>query len=120
MEELLDSVLNATWKAPHAKGYYGEIAVDNVVLYDLMAISANEHATEQVRAIASLKLHDLKNWLNSPAAGTQIISDQAHIFFAAKQIEQFEKDPKLINVPPPAEPPDGPPIGADDDGDFWD
>jgi hypothetical protein len=33
-EELLDSVLNATWKAPHAKGYYGEIAqaVDNVVL----------------------------------------------------------------------------------------
>jgi len=121
MEELLDSVLNATWKAPHAKGYYGEIAqaVDNVVLYDLMAISANEHATEQVRAIASLKLHDLKDWLNSPAAA-QIISDQAHIFFAAKQIEQFEKDPKLINVPPPAEPPDGPPIGADDDGDFWD
>jgi hypothetical protein len=53
-------------------------------------------------------------------AGTQVISDQAHIFFAAKQIEQFEKDPKLINVPPPAEPPDGPPIGADDDGDFWD
>ena len=40
MEELLDSVLNATWKAPHGKGYYGEIAqaVDNVVLYDLMAI----------------------------------------------------------------------------------
>jgi hypothetical protein len=62
----------------------------------------------------------LKDWLNSPAGGTQVISDQAHIFFAAKQIEQFEKDPKLINVTPPAEPPDGPPIGADDDGDFWD
>jgi hypothetical protein len=122
LEEILDSILNSTWKAPHTSGYNGEIAqaVDNVILYDLMAISANEHATEEVRAITSLKLHHLKDWLNSPEGGMRVIYDQAHIFFAAKQIEQFEKDPKLINVTPPAEPPDGPPIGADDDGDFWD
>jgi hypothetical protein len=46
-----------------------------------------------------------------------MIHDPAHIFFASKQIEQFQKDPKQISVAPPAEPPDGPPIGADDD---WD
>jgi len=41
LEEVLDAVLNATWKAQHPKGYNGEIAqsVDNIVLYDLMAIS---------------------------------------------------------------------------------
>jgi len=120
LDEVLDAVLKATWKAQHPKGYNGEIAqaVDNVVLYDLMAISANEHATEGVRATASLKLRDLKEWLDSPAGGMQVIADQAHIFYAAKQIEQFQKDPKQISVAPPAEPPDGPPIGTDDDG--WD
>ena len=35
-----------------------------------------------------------------------------HVFFASKQIEQFEKDPKRLDLTPPAEPPDGPPIGA--------
>ena len=122
LEEILDTVLNGTWKARHAKGYEGEIAqaVDNVVLYDLLAISANEHASDEVRAIAALKLHELKDWLNSPAGGMQVISDQAHMFYAAKQIEQFEKDPKRIELTAPAEPPDGPPIGADDDWDGWD
>ena len=119
LEEVLEAVLKATWKAQHPKGYNGEIAqsVDNVVLYDLMATSANEHATEEVRAIAFLKLRDLKDWLDSPAGGMQVISDQAHIFYAARQIEQFQKDPRQISLTPTAEPPDGPPIGTDDDGD---
>jgi Met-zincin/Domain of unknown function (DUF5117) len=114
LEEVLDAVLNATWKAPHGKGYNGEIAntVDDVVLYDLMSLSANEHATDGVRAIASLKLHGLKDWLNVPASDRQVISNQAHIFFASKQIELFEKDPKRIDLTAPVEPPDGPPIGS--------
>ena len=114
LEEVLDTVLNATWKAPHSKGYNGEIAniVDDVVLYDLMSLSANEHATDEVRAIASLKLHGLKDWLNTPSSGRQVISNQAHIFFASKQIELFEKDPKHIDLTAPMEPPDGPPIGS--------
>jgi hypothetical protein len=48
-----------------------------------------------------------------------VISDQAHISLASKEIELFEKDPKQTSVTPPAEPPDGPPIGADEDQDFW-
>ena len=113
-EEVLDVVLNFTWKAPHAKGYNGEIAktVDDVALYDLMALSANDHASDAVRAIASLKLRDLKDWLNLPDGGMQVIHDQAHIFFAVRQIELFEKDPKRIDLTPPVEPPDGPPIGG--------
>ena len=114
LEEVLDAVLNATWKAPHAKGYNGEIAntVDNVVLYDLMVLSANDHASDAVRAIASLKLHEIKNWLNSPRGGTEGMPDQAHTYFAAKAIELFEKDPKRIELTAPVEPPDGPPIGS--------
>jgi hypothetical protein len=121
LEEVLDAILAATWRAPHGEGPNGQIAnaVDMVVLYDLMALTANEHARDEVRAIAGLKLHDLKSWLNGPQGGRQTITDQAHIAFASWQIEQFEKDPKHIELTPPADPPDGPPIGADDDWDGW-
>jgi hypothetical protein len=63
-----------------------------------------------------LKLHNLKQWLDSPAGATPK-SGQAHLYFASKQIEQFERDPKRLDLTPPAEPPDGPPIGAMGDAD---
>jgi hypothetical protein len=114
LEEVLDAVLNATWKIPHGAGYDEQIAqtVDNVVLYDLMTLAANDHATDEVRAIASLKLRGLRDWLKAPISGRQIISDQAHIFFTTQRIELFEKDPKRIDLTAPVEPPDGPPIGS--------
>ncbi|MGB2624495.1 MAG: zinc-dependent metalloprotease [Candidatus Acidiferrum sp.] len=114
LEEVIDAVLNATWKAPHSKGYDGEIAntVDNVALYDLMSLSANERATDEVRAVASLKLHELHAWLDATSRGKSLIPDKAHVFFAAQQIEQFEKDPKRMDLTPPVDPPDGPPIGS--------
>ena len=110
LSEVLGAVLTATWKAPHPKGYGGEIAntVDDVALYDLMALAANDHASDAVRAIASLKLRELDNWLGSPAEGM----DKAHAYFASRQIALFEKDPKRIDLTPPVEPPDGPPIGS--------
>src|SRR6266705_2109466 len=118
LEEILDAVLAATWKSAHGKGYTAEIAriIDRVALYDLMALSANEHASDEVRAIARLELQELKRWVFAPLP---TIKDQAHIAFASWQIEQFDKDPKQISVTPPAEPPDGPPIGTDDDWDSW-
>src|SRR5213079_3209444 len=91
--------------------------VDDVALYDLMALAASDHASDEVRAIASQELHDLYAWLNAPAGGRQI-ADQAHVSFALRQIEQFEKDPKKIDLTAPAEPPDGPPIGTDEDWDW--
>ena len=119
LEEVFDAVLAATWKAPHGSGYAEQISnvVDDVVLYDLMALAANEHASDEVRAVAALKVHSVNEWLNLPSAGKPAISDQAHIFFASKRIELFEKDPKRLDLTPPAEPPDGPPIGAWGDGD---
>jgi hypothetical protein len=85
-----------------------------------MALAANDHARDEVRAIARFELHGLNTRLKVPVAGRHLISDQAHISFASWQIERFEKDPRRIELTPPAEPPDGPPIGTDDDGDFWD
>ncbi len=112
--EVLDAILNATWKAPHGAGYNEEIAntVDDVVLYDLMVLAANDHAAGEVRAIASLKLHELDAWLNSPSEREKATTDLAHVLFASKEIQLFEKDPKRIDLTAPVEPPDGPPIGS--------
>jgi uncharacterized protein DUF4953/uncharacterized protein DUF5117 len=119
LQEVLEAIVGATWKTPHEEGYLGQIAnaVDMVVLYNLMALSANEQASDEVRAVARLELRELNRWVSAPLP---TIKDQAHTAFAALQIEQFEKDPKQISVAPPAEPPDGPPIGNDDDWDAWD
>jgi hypothetical protein len=122
LQEVLDAIVSATWKTPHGEGYAEQIAnaEDMVVLYDLMALAANEHAPDEVRATARLELHELNAWLNAPPSGRQPILDPAHESFASWQIEQFEKDPKKIELTAPAEPPDGPPIGTDDDWDRWD
>jgi hypothetical protein len=114
LEEVIDTTLKATWKSPHGEGYSAQIAniVDSTVLYGLMSLASNDRASDEVRAIASLKLQELREWLNASSGAKTSISDQAHTFFASAQIEQFQKDPKKIGLTPPADPPDGPPIGA--------
>jgi len=116
LQEVLDAIVAATWKTPHAAGYAGEIArtVDDVVLYDLLILAVNDHATTQVRAVASREAEQLKGWLNAnKSAGDP--SQQAHWVYAAAQIEQFQRDPKKLELTAPVEPPDGPPIGDDED-----
>jgi hypothetical protein len=115
LEEVLDAVIRATWQAPHGTGYPEQIAivVDNIALYQLMSLAAGDQGTDQVRAIASLKLHELKGWLTH--ADPVDSPMQAHFFLAAQQIEQFEKNPKQIPVPAPQLLPDGSPIGTPDD-----
>ena len=114
LEEVLDEVVNATWKTAHPSGYAGQIqnVVDDVVLYDLVGLAANEKASWAVREIATLKVQELKNYLNSPASGPGPTQYPAHVFFANRIIEQFERDPKKVDVSPPVEAPDGPPIGS--------
>jgi len=124
LKEVLDAVITATWKTPHGTGYPQQIAivVDNIALYELMSLAANEQATDEVRAIASLELHDLRDWLLAQQPSQQAAqpsapaltdyAQHAHFFYAAEQIAQFEKNPKQITVPPPPPPPDGSPIGT--------
>jgi hypothetical protein len=115
--EVVDKILAATWKAPAATGYNAEIqrTVDGVVLNYLMALAANDRVENQVRAIASLKLEELKTWLMSGMHAGQDESRKAFFFFAAGQIRRFQVDPKDVHLSTPFDPPDGSPIGADSD-----
>jgi hypothetical protein len=117
LDEVIDKVVGATWKAPAASGLAGEVqhAIDAVVLYRLMALSANEAAPAQVRATALAKLTGLREWMAAtPAANPQI---KALRQFAVAQIKRFETNPREIGVPRPPAPPPGMPIG-DGEPDF--
>ena len=113
--EIIDKILTATWKAPAAVGYAGEIqhTVGMVVLGDLMSLAAGEGASNQVRAIAELKLEQLRGWLGTQRTLTADENQRAFLFYATEQIKRFQDDPKKMNLTKPQDPPDGQPIGMD-------
>ena len=113
LAEVIDKILAATWKAPVRTGYSGEIqhSVNAIILSDLMALASGERASNQVRAIASLKLDQLRQWL---ATQKRLVADEnqrAFVFYSLEQIKRFQEDPKKMNLTPAQQPPDGQPIG---------
>ena len=113
--EVIDKIFAVTWKSPSVPGYHGEIqhVVDMAFLGDLMSLAANERASNQVRAIASLKLEQLKGWLGNQRNLTADENQRAFLSYAGDQIKRFQDDPKKMNLTRPQDPPDGQPIGMD-------
>lgn len=112
LDDVIERLLSATWKAaPIADARLAETAraIDNVVLYRLMTLAANhDGAIEQARALAFLKLDDLRRYLLAKTTADPAL--KAHYLFAAAQIRRFQDNPNDIGVNKPAEAPDGPPI----------
>jgi hypothetical protein len=115
LDEVLDRIIEATWKVPVGSGYPAEIrrTVNGVVLNDLMSLAANDRASNQVRAIAEYRLSLLRDWLMTQRDLTSDEEQRAFIVYAANQIRRFQDDPKKMNLTRPNEPPDGQPIGMD-------
>ncbi|MGD0737243.1 MAG: zinc-dependent metalloprotease [Terracidiphilus sp.] len=142
LEEMLDAVLAATWKAPRLGGLAGEtqFTVDNIVLDHLLELAAagggagmssgaafpggvsvpggggSGAASGQARAIALAEVVKLEDWLKKQGG-----SEEAAAHFAAgvARIEQFRKDPAKFAPAPELETPPGQPIGSDEDEDEW-
>ena len=114
--EVLDAIVAATWKARREAGLRGEIGrvVDQVVLHDLIELSRSPAASAQSRAIASLEIQALRTWAAAAAARAADAAERAHLAYAVQQIAELEREPHRLEAPP-AEPPDGPPIGDADD-----
>jgi hypothetical protein len=114
LEEVIDKLVAATWKARPAAGLAGQVqrSTDAVLLYRLMVLAADQSAPAQVRATAGLKLSELRMWLSTqtPADRGALAMDR----FGAAQIKQFEEHPNQIGIPKPPPPPPGMPIGEID------
>ena len=113
--EVLDRLFAATWKSKAASDKLAAIqrSIADVALNDVMSLAANEHAATEVRAIALLKLTELKNWVTVQAPSAADEQQRAHLLFAAAQIRKFEQEPAQVLKPTdPLAPPPGAPIGS--------
>ncbi len=122
-DEVLDKIIDFTWHSTHPTSRHNEIqrVVNYVFLYNLMSLAASEESAPQVRAIASLKLEELKKWLHrqldAARSGKHIPEDthqRAHFYFAVSQITLFQRDPTRVMLPAPLSSPPGAPIGMHD------
>jgi Met-zincin/Domain of unknown function (DUF5117)/Domain of unknown function (DUF5118) len=116
LSEVIDQILRDTHASANSPGYLGEIAraVYSVAIYDLMALANDTTTLPEVRAIATAELHicKMQNATILRSAGDEKTD---YSYFIVQQIEQFEKDPTKVVATVPYEPPDGPPIGDDED-----
>lgn len=116
LDEVLDRVIAATWGASKAaSGYDAAVqdVVNEVALYHIMMLAANDQASAGARAGAWTALEKLRVSLRNRTGG-QVVE-------AAARIRKFEDDPRPVSLPRPLEPPDGQPIGSLSEMDcgFW-
>ncbi len=118
LADVMDSLILSTFKSSPKSGYFAEIqrVVNNVLLYHMMSLAADEEVNPQVRALALLKLDELKNWLFQQASSKSVKdeSQKAHYFYAFSQIKLFQTDPSQVKLAAPSRPPQGAPIGMYD------
>lgn len=109
--EVLDRLLAATWRRAPSTGLEEEVGrvAGNAALAQLMALGADDSTSSQVRALALLKLGQLRAWLLAQSTADE--SRKAHFAYAAARIRKYQEDFKAAATPRPLEPPPGQPIG---------
>lgn len=111
LEEVLDQLINATWKSTMVRsGYNGEIErlVEKLALSQLIDLSRNKDVTPQVRALIALKIQELKGWLATRTSND--VKQKAHYLFAKQQIEEANTNAADMISVSPMSPPEGQPI----------
>jgi hypothetical protein len=114
--ETIDKILSATWKqtATPQKTYKAEVqrTINTAVLQGVMRLAQDDEASAQTRAIALLKLDELKNWIESKRKGVKDEGTKAAYLLASVQIAEFVKSPKTVTIPKVLAVPPGQPIGC--------
>jgi len=115
LAEMIDEVINASWKAEVKNGYGGAVqrTVNFVVLYNFIQLAMDDDASTQLRAVANQKLVELHDFLNSKAEQTDDAQWKATFNYGAKMINDYFEHPERIkDITPPLSPPPGSPIGS--------
>ncbi len=111
--EVIDKIFGATWKSSIQEELKMEaqFVINNLALHKLMDLSADTEASTQVRAIAGLKIEELKIWIEEQSIRPMDENLKAHYFFAVREIDQFQADPVKFKHSQPQNAPPGAPIG---------
>jgi hypothetical protein len=119
LQEVIDSTLRVTWKAPRASGRTRatQDAIEAAMLEHLLALAANQEASAEARAIARQQAIALRTWLEHQPAAPTDPAGAAVRQAAIARIASFERDPEKFTPAPAAPAPPGMPIGDDEQND---
>lgn len=108
-DNVLDAIIEKTWKAPLQKGLKGEIQLQTqqMVLSWMLGLSQNDNANYIVKSICFDRLQSLKQYATTQAQTHPAL--KAHYSYAVERINK----PKDIAVPQHKEIAPGAPIGCD-------
>jgi hypothetical protein len=117
LESIIDRLLSTSVKANPKNGYEGavQMSIDNAMFSNLAKLAVSKDSSSPVKAIAMLKLQQLKVWLISRTASTD---EEWKAFYAylAAQIGTLETAPEDFKQDALLPAPPGMPIG---DADFF-
>lgn len=121
LESVIDNMVNSTFKIANKQGYEAQlqITVNHTLLNNLMKLALANTASAQARAIASLKIDQLRSWLTGKINGPITENWKAHYTYELLMINSFREDPKKFEVENFLPPPPGQPIGQDEDFCGW-
>ena len=110
-------MVNATFKSTPKQGYEQQLQItaNHALLNNLMKLALNSNASSQARAVASLKIDQLRSWLTGKINATAIESWKAHYAYELMLINAFREDPKKFETENFLPAPPGQPIGQDDE-----
>jgi hypothetical protein len=110
LEEMINQVVDKTFKTNKNQGLNRKVQfqTEQIVLTHLMALSTNEAANYQVRAVCGKVLKELKTYLEETKKTTKESDYQAHLDYALDRM----KNPSSAKIAVHKELPPGAPIGC--------
>lgn len=117
LESILDKIIAVKIKAAGLPGYEGQLQMtaNHALINSLIKLALNKDASAQARAVALLKVDQIKAWLTEKQKAVLPEAWKAHYAFEAMLISQFKDDPKQYATENLLQPPPGQPIGQADE-----
>jgi hypothetical protein len=121
LESVLDKMINNTFKSANRSGYEGllQMTANHSLLNNLIKLTRDQAASAQARAIASLKIEQVKNWLTEKVKSTLPETWRAHYAYELSLINAFRENPEKYEAENLLAPPPGQPIGMDEPWCDW-
>jgi hypothetical protein len=112
LNEMIDRLINATWKAPRRKGMEAliQLQTEQIVLTYLLAAGVNDDNSFIAKSVLQKELNDLKSFIELKKKTPADSLYAGHLLLALERMKAPEKaKPTLHATMPP-----GAPIGCDD------
>jgi hypothetical protein len=113
LNEMIDKLVNATWKAARKKGMEGliQIQTEQVLLTYLLAASVNDDNSFITKSVIQKELSDLKTFIEAKKKTSTDLTYTGHLILAMERMKSPEKAKPTIHaaIPP------GSPIGCEED-----